>query len=157
MTPAEIIELREFLSGELGKIHKGQDELSGGLAALRGEVGQLRGGVAELHGEVGELRGGVAELRGEVGELRSGLADLAARVDEMREEQDRFQNLVGRHFNDVLSRLGKVETAGDARDHDFKVFGEGLQGVDRKLEAFREEGVERFDRLDSRVDRLEVA
>ena len=115
MTPAEIAELREFISGELGKVHEGQ------------------------------------------GQLRSGLADLTARVNEMHEEQLLFQEHVGRHFNDVLSRLSKVEIIGEARDHDFKVFGESLQGVDRKLEAFREEVVERFDRLDSRVDRLEVA
>lgn len=118
------------------------------------EISELR---EFISGELRKVYEGLGELRGEVGELRGGLAELTARVDQMHDEQLRFQELVGRHFGDVLSRLGKVEILGEARDHDFKVFGESLQGVDQKLDAFREEVADRFDRLDYRVDRLEAA
>ncbi len=129
MTPAEIAELREFISGEFGRVHARLDRVDQRLDSIDGRLDSMEGR----------------------------LSVLTARVDERYDEQLRFEKLVGRHFNDVLTRLRKVEILGKARDHDFKAFGESLESVDRRLEAFREDVSERFDRVDYRLGHLEVA
>jgi len=122
VTPVEIAELRNFITGELQKVH-------GGLA---------------------EVRGGLAEVRGGLAEVRGGLAEVRETQREAEEEQGRFQDLVARHHADISGRLAQVVTV-EAMRHDFKAFGERLSGTDRQVDEFRSEVGREFTELGGEI------
>ncbi|MDP2954963.1 MAG: hypothetical protein Q8N53_00965 [Longimicrobiales bacterium] len=117
MTLVEIAELRDFITGELQKVHTGLAEVRTGL---------------------GEVRTGLAEVRGEVAEVRTGLAEVRETQRDAQEEQIRFQDLVARHHAETWARLSQVVTV-EAMRRDFQAFGEALSATDRRLDEFRVE------------------
>jgi chromosome segregation ATPase len=125
MTPVEIAELRDFITGELQKVH---------------------GALAELRGDVTELRGEVTELRGDGAEMRAGLAEVREAQRAAEEEQSRFQDLVARHHAEVTERLAQVVTVESMR-RDFQAFGEAQSATDRHLDGFRAEVRSEFTEL----------
>ena len=139
MTPVEIAELRDFITGELQKVH-------GALAELRGDVTELRGDVTELRGDGAEMRAGLAELRGDGAEMRAGLAEVREAQRAAEEEQSRFQDLVARHHAEVTERLAQVVTVESMR-RDFQAFGEAQSATDRHLDGFRAEVRSEFTEL----------
>lgn len=101
--------------------------------------------VAYLDRRFAELK---SELKSEItGELRAEIAASAAGVkSELRAEIAASAAQTRRHFDVVADRLmDKVQ-----------LVGEGVIGVDQKLDRFRGEVAEEFHRVDRRLLRLEA-
>jgi len=109
MAPSEIAELRDFISGELQKVHIRFDGVDTRLDGLDGAVAELREKVEEVHFEQHAFQSHVAQQFGAV----------YARLD------------------DVSARLSRVEVMGEEMKSDFRAFGEALQGMNRRIDEFR--------------------
>ncbi len=64
---------------------------------------------------------------------------------------------VDRRFDQVEGRLLRVEVGIEENRDLIKLNAEAILGVDEKLDRFRQEVSERFDGVEYRVGRLEVA
>ena len=123
MTSVEIAELREFISGELQKVHTRFDGVDGRLDQVDGRFGQVDGRLDQVEG---------------------GLAEVRTGVDQVQVEQQAFQAHVAHHFgavytrlDDVSTRLSREETKHEEMRSDFRVFGEGLGSTNRRIEDLR--------------------
>ena len=107
MTSAEIAEPREFISGELQKVHTRFDGVDGRLDQMDGRLDQV-------DGRLDQVKGGLAEVR--------------KRVDQVRIDQEAFHAHVAHHFgavytrlDDVSARLSRAETKREEMRSDFRL------------------------------------
>lgn len=77
------------------------------------------------------------------------MGDVEGELREFRFEQLAFQAHVAWHFVEQSQLLGRIEVGQEQMRNDFRVFGEGLQATNRRLDAFREEVLEEFRALRS--------
>ena len=114
-------------------------EIAGVAAEVAGVAAQVAGVTAEVAGVTAEVAGVAAQI-GVVAENANGIraelrAEIAASAAETR-----------RHFDVVADRLmDKIQ-----------LVGEGVIGVDQKLDRFRGEVADEFRRVDRRLLRLEA-
>ena len=122
MTSTDINELRDFISGELDKVHVRLDEVHVGLDEVRHFIS------------------------GELDKVHVRLDEVHVRLDGVREDQARLEALSARHFASIESRFGgvesrltRVEIIQEAMRSDFRVFGEDLRSTNRRLDDLRED------------------
>ena len=165
MAPSEIAELKDFISGELQRVHirfDGMDtrldwmdkrfdridtrfdgidtRLDGIDKRFDGIDGRLDGMDKRFDRIDGRLDGMDERLRG----VEGGLAELREKVEEVQFEQYAFQSHVAHHFgavyarlDDASARLSRMEVWGEEMRSDFRAFGETLQDTNRRLDDFR--------------------
>jgi len=109
MTPSETAELREFISGELQKVH-----------------GRFDGVDSRFDGVDGCLDG----IDGRLDEVRTDQLDFRQQVD------NHFAK-VYEGLNDVSTRLARQETQGEEMRKDFRAFGENLESTNRRVEELQ--------------------
>ena len=99
MTSAEIAELREFISGELQKVHTRFD-------GVDGRFDQVEGGLAEVRERVDQVQV----------EQQAFQAHVVHHFD-----------VVYTRLDDVSARLSRAETKREEMRSDFRVFVEGME------------------------------
>jgi archaellum component FlaC len=158
MAPSEIAELRDFISGELRKVHTRFDGMDGRFDGIDGRLdgidGRLDGMDGRFDGIDGRLDGIDGRLDGIDGRLDGidgrldgldgAVAELREKVEEVHFEQHAFQSHVAHHFgavygrlDDVSARLSRMEVWGEEMKSDFRAFGEALQVTNRRIDEFR--------------------
>ena len=90
-----------------------------------------------ISGEFGNIHSRLDVMDGRFDAMEGRLGRVEDALSELRDDQRGFQDYVVRDFADFSTRLRRVEVTGEAMRHDFRVFGEGLTGVDRKVDVLR--------------------
>jgi archaellum component FlaC len=151
MAPSEIAELKDFLSGELRKIHTrfdgvdtrfdGMDTRFDGMDT-RFDGMDTRLDRMDVRFDGIDARLDRMDVRLEA--VEGGLVELREKVDEVQLEQHAFQAHVADQFgtvharlDSVSARLSRVEVLGEEMKSDFRAFGEALQVTNRRIDEFR--------------------